>query len=262
MEACALYNKPLIILDRPNPISGNIDKAEGPMLDEINCSSFIGRWNIPIRHSCTLGELAMYFASSNCTDVDLTVIKVAGWNRNQSPGNNNWPFTPTSPAIHSIETALCYPGTGLLEGININEGRGSKHPFTTFGAPWINTGLLLRSILEQDLHGVAFKQIEYIPYDSMYPNEKCFGLSIAVTDENTFSPVYTGINIIQQILINFPEQCKERLYKTVANPTGEKHLDKLLGIANSFENLKTGISIQTSLNSFWKNSIDPYLLYH
>ncbi len=65
MEACALYNKPLIILDRPNPISGNIDKAEGPMLDEKNCSSFIGRWDIPIRHSCTLGELAMYFASSH-----------------------------------------------------------------------------------------------------------------------------------------------------------------------------------------------------
>ncbi len=128
-----------------------------------------------------------------------------------------------------------------MEGINVNEGRGSNHPFTIFGAPWINADLLLRRIQEQDLPGVAFTSIQYVPSDSLYANENCYGLSIAVTDENIFLPVHTGINIIQQLLLNFPEQCQERLYKTVANPTGEKHLDKLLGIADSFQKLKTGI---------------------
>jgi len=64
LEACAAYNKKFIVLDRPNPVSGSLRFAEGPMLDEAHCSSFIGRWNIPLRHSCTLGELALYFNAS------------------------------------------------------------------------------------------------------------------------------------------------------------------------------------------------------
>jgi uncharacterized protein YbbC (DUF1343 family) len=130
MEACALNNKPLIIPDRPNPIGGDMKKAEGPMLDEKNCSSFIGRWDIPIRHSCTLGELATFFSVTRKIDVDLSVIKSHNWNRNKLASENNYTFVPASPAISSIETALCYPGTGLLEGININEGRGSGKAFT------------------------------------------------------------------------------------------------------------------------------------
>ena len=258
MEACALYKRPLVILDRPNPIGGNIKKAEGPSLDE-KCSSFIGRWNIPIRHSCTLGELATYFSVTRKMDIDLTVIHLTGWNRNQSVLENNFSFIPTSPAISSIETALCYPGTGLLEGININEGRGTNKPFTIFGAPWINASLLIDKL---NLPGVSFSEIRYSPTGSLYAGESCTGLSLLITDENIFRPVQTGIAIIQQLLLLFREQCSERLYKTVANPSGEKHLDKLLGIENSFSKLKAGHKISSELKNEWQEKITPFLLYN
>src|SRR6187402_939289 len=138
MEACAKYNKQLIILDRPNPIGGDLSKTEGPMLDEINCSSFIGRWSMPVRHSCTLGELANYFLAKKVNGLDLKIIAAQNWKRDRIAGTDGFDFYPTSPAIQNISTALVYPGMGLLEGINVNEGRGTAHPFTQFGAPWIN----------------------------------------------------------------------------------------------------------------------------
>lgn len=262
MEACALHNKPLVILDRPNPIGGDIDRAEGPMLDEKNCSSFIGRWDIPVRHSCTLGELAIYFSATRNIDIDLKVIPLKNWERNQLPSENNWRFNPTSPAISTIETALCYPGSGLFEGINVNEGRGSNKPFTIFGAPWINASLLLKKITTLNLPGVQFSEIQYAPSGSLYAGETCFGLSLLITNENTFLPVQTGITIIQNLFSLFPDQCRERLYKTVANPSGEKHLDKLLGIENSFLTLKEGNKISTDLKNDWKEKITPFLVYH
>src|SRR6187549_1117536 len=105
MEACAKYNKPLIILDRPNPIGGNLEMAEGPMLDEKNCASFIGGWSIPVRHSCTLGELATYFSNKKINRLDLKIIPVKNWGRGQIINH----FYPTSPAIQNISTALVYP---------------------------------------------------------------------------------------------------------------------------------------------------------
>lgn len=262
METCAIFKKPFIILDRPNPISGNIKKAEGPMLDEKNCSSFLGRWNIPVRHSCSLGELATYFAATRKIDIDLTVFQLTNWNRNQLPTENNWTFTPTSPAIASIETALCYPGTGLLEGINVNEGRGTNTPFTIFGAPWINSGLFVNKMIDNKLPGVSFLETQYTPSNSLYAGQCCHGLSLSITDENIFLPVQTGITIIQQLFFLFPGQCSERLYKTVANPTGEKHLDKLLGVQNSFTKLREGNKLSAELHDKWEELIAPFLLYH
>ncbi len=262
MEACALHNKPLVILDRPNPIGGNMKKAEGPLLDESNCASFLGRWSIPVRHCCTFGELANYFSATRKMDIDLKVIQLFDWSRHQPVFNNVNIFKPTSPAISTIETAICYPGTGLLEGINVNEGRGSKNPFTIFGAPWINNYLLHENLDKLKLPGVQFSEIEYSPSGSMYAGESCFGLSLAVIDEDEFLPVHTGLSIIHQLLVTFPENCNKRLYKTAANPSGEKHLDKLTGIENSFSKLKEGVVISTKPGNEWFNKIDPYLLYH
>lgn len=261
MEACVLYNKPLVILDRPNPISGDMKKAEGPMLDE-KCSSFIGRWNIPIRHSCTLGELATYFSATGKMNIDLSVIQLTGWERGCLPSENNYLFTPTSPAISTIETALCYPGMGLMEGVNVNEGRGSNNPFSIFGAPWINSSLLLSELRSQNLPGVLFKEIQFTAADSLYAGESCSGLSLLIANEKEFLPVQTGIAIIQQLLLLFPRHCAERKYKTRANPSGEKHLDKLLGVENSFSKLKAGERISGELKNEWQEKVTPFLLYH
>jgi uncharacterized protein YbbC (DUF1343 family) len=257
MEACAANNKLLIIADRPNPITGNLSLAEGPMLDENNCVSFIGRFAIPIRHSCTLGELALYFAKTKINEVLLKIIPAENWIRNQA---NGFVFTPTSPAIQEQSTALLYPGMGLLEGINVNEGRGTHNPFHCCGAPWINADNLQNAFEKNKCPGISSHAISYTPESGLYANELCHGLQFFVTDQNIFRPVKTGIALLQTIINLYPDCCNERLYKTVANPSGAGHLDKLLGISNAFAKLQRNEIIDTSVES-WGVLIQQHLLY-
>jgi len=259
MEACAKYNRQLIILDRPNPIGGNLEMAEGPMLDEKNCSSFIGRWSIPIRHSCTLGELANYFLNKKVKGLDLKIIPVKKWQRDQMVG---FDFYPTSPAIKNIETALVYPGMGLLEGINVNEGRGTEKPFIQFGAPWINGQELQAELNKRSCAGIKMSPCSYFPIDSLYKNETCYGLELKVTDANHFHPVNFGIDLISVLFKLYPQQVKERAYVTNANPTGGGHLDKLMGAKDSFDLFKAGRVHQPDISISWLQEITPYLLYN
>ena len=258
MEACAKYNKPLIILDRPNPIGGNLEMAEGPMLDEKACASFIGRWSIPIRHSCTLGELANYFANKKVKGLDLRIVQVKNWNRIQITNH----FYPTSPAIKNISTALVYPGMGLLEGINVNEGRGTDNPFVQFGAPWINAEELQTEIKYKKITGIETKPCSYLPANSLYKNEKCYGLELHLTDANKFHPVAFAVHLISTLFKLFPFEIKERAYITNVNPTGGGHLDKLLGIKNAFELLRSNASVETDVSEYWTEEIANSILYH
>jgi uncharacterized protein YbbC (DUF1343 family) len=262
MEACAKNQKPLIVLDRPNPIGGDLSKAEGPMLDETNCSSFIGRWSIPIRHSCTLGELARYFSGKKVQGLDLKIIAVKNWHRNQMAGTQGFDFYPTSPAIKNISTALLYPGMGLLEGINVNEGRGTDKPFMQFGAPWIDADDLHEKIVTMNLPGLTATPCSYTPVDSLYKNEKCYGLELTISDQQIFRPVATSIMIIKTLMQQNPAHIQQRLYKTYVNPTGLGHLDKLLGIKDSFAILQTSSSVSSNVPSSWSEEIAPALLYN
>ena len=258
MEACAKYNKKLIILDRPNPIGGNLEIAEGPMLDEKTCASFIGRWSIPIRHSCTVGELATYFSNKKLNGLELKIIQVKNWDRDRIAND----FYPTSPAIQNISTALIYPGMGVLEGINVNEGRGTDKAFTQFGAPWINAEELQMELKSKNIPGIDLKPCSYVPADSLYKNEICYGLELNLSDANKFRPVAFGIDLISVLFKLHPHQVKERAYVTNANPTGVGHLDKLLGVKNAFELLKHGKTIQTDVSQIWLSEITSSLLYN
>ncbi len=257
MEACAANNKPLVITDRPNPITGNLSLAEGPLLDEVHCSSFIGRYAIPIRHSCTLGELALYFAATRIPGLELNIIPVQHWQRNQY---NGFVFTPTSPAIQLQSTALLYPGMGLLEGITVNEGRGTHQPFHCCGAPWIDAAALHNAFEKKNCSGIRSTAISYTPATGIYANEHCHGLEFVVTHNNIFQPVATGIALLQTIISLHPQQVKERLYKTVANPSGTAHLDKLLGIQHAFLKLQQQQTIDTGAKD-WTAVMKKHLLY-
>ena len=257
MEACAKHGKQLIVLDRPNPICGDLAMAEGPFLDEENCSSFIGRWSIPIKHSCTLGELANYFSAKKITGLDLKIVPIKNWYRNQISND----FYPTSPAIQNISTALIYPGMGLLEGININEGRGTDKPFLQFGAPWIDAEELHAQLYDKLIFGIKSKPHSFLPDDSLYKGEICKGLELVITDEQTFQPVGFGIKLLSLLFSLYPNHIKERPYITNANPTGSAHLDKLLGIKNAFDQFRSNASIETNITQSWAEEINSYLLY-
>lgn len=262
MEACSEAGKPFIVLDRPNPCGGNLQVAEGPMLDETNCSSFIGRWNIPIRHSCTLGELANYFAATRISKLDLQIIKTVHWDRNDFPELMNPGFISPSPAITDMETLLLYPGMGLAEGISISEGRGTSSPFKIVGAPWINSNELQKAFSALHIERIACKATEFIPEQGAYANMVCEGFQFMITNTGDFRPVKTGLQLIELLVKMYPEHCEERLYPTVANPSGKNHLDRLTGIFNSYEKIKSGILWEEKFwGNDWNEIIGPYLLY-
>ena len=266
LEACAEHKKKLIVLDRPNPISGNIALAEGPMLDELNCSSFIGRWQIPLRHSCTLGELAQYFKAVKKLQVALEVIRCNNWNRNLFQPQWGINFVATSPAIKTFQAALLYPGLGLLEATNISEGRGTDKSFEIAGAPWFDA-ITICEVFNQIQDEIVLKAIQFTPTESKYANELCNGVSFGVQANAQFQPVFTALLFIKLVKDIHANDFKWQPYPTLVNPTGKQHLDKLMGIPNSealfnlpFQSFLKAIEQATKLQN-WEDAIAEYLLY-
>ena len=268
MEACAQNKKKFVLLDRPNPISGNTELCEGPILDESQ-ASFIGRWGIPIRHSCTLGELAAYFNAVKNIGCDLEVIRCTEWDRNSFQPDWGIRFIPTSPAIQSFESMLLYPGLCLLEATNISEGRGTDRSFFAAGAPWIKGGAIARILNEMGLDDVDVTPITFTPTDknSKYFDQLCGGIEFEVREPGYFQSVSYGLILIRLIKQIHPQHFAWKPYPTLVNPTGKQHLDKLLGIANSealFElPLPKFIAEITKLTQCrsWKQEMENYLLY-
>lgn len=266
LEACALNNKPLMVLDRPNPVSGNFDAAEGPFLEE-PLSSFIGRWNIPIKHSATLGELAHFFNSTKNIGANLTVVPVKNWDRNNLVTDWGTNFVPTSPAIQSPNSMLLYPGLCLLEATSISEGRGSAYSFETAAAPWMQTSDITSFINQSFGDEIKASDILLTPTSGKYANTLCKGIHFKVIDPTYFKPVFFGLLLVYMIRAKHPQLFAWAPYKTAVNPTGENHLSKLLGIRNA-ENLfdlplPQFIANCTKLThtAGWKEQMGPYLLY-
>jgi uncharacterized protein YbbC (DUF1343 family) len=260
MEACSEARIPLIILDRPNPIGGDLSLCEGPMLDEIHCSSFIGRWNIPVRHGCTLGELALFFQKTRLPQLELIVLPCKIPDRRKSFFETGTIFVPTSPAIQDAETALLYPGTGLLEGIQISEGRGTNRPFKQAGAPWIDAEKWKSDIKKSRAIGVEISEVQFMPQWGLFAGQTCYGLGFQVKDPSVFRPVSFGLLLIECLFRCFPDYIGERAYRTAANPDGSHHLDRLTGVHQSFLKLRTGEPLTTDCAS-WHDLIGPYRLY-
>lgn len=267
LEACGKQNKKLIILDRPNPLSGNLSRSEGPMLDEEHCSSFIGRWNIPIRHSCTLGELAIYFNQTKNINAAIEIIKCENWNRNDFQTDWGIDFVPTSPAIKNFEAALLYPGLGLLEATNISEGRGTALSFQMAGTPWMDENEVATIFNQLAIDDVTTKTINFTPSNSKYANEKCNGVQFKILHTSSFTAVFNGLLFIKLIKNLYPDHFEWKPYPTNVNPSGKNHLDKLLGITNSeqiFElpfNEFLKVIQQITTTTDWQKEIQPYLLY-
>ncbi|MBS1626996.1 MAG: DUF1343 domain-containing protein [Bacteroidetes bacterium] len=264
LQACGKHNKKLIILDRPNPLSGNLNLTEGTMLDEVNCSSFIGRWNIPLRHSCTLGELALYFNQQKNIHANIEIIQCEGWNRNMFQTDWGMPFVPTSPAIKNFTAALLYPGLGLLEATNISEGRGTLKSFTVAGAVWMNNNLLVENLQKLGIH---CKTVQFIPTESKYANELCMGVEFCVDDVSTFQSVKNGLLLIKLVKDIQENKFHWNPYPTNVNPSGKNHLDKLLGVFESEKLFDLSLThfiqkINELINvTSWPTAIKNYLLY-
>ena len=150
MQAAARKGIPFVVLDRPNPIGGEI--VEGALLDP-KFKSFVGMYPIPARHGMTVGELATLFNQKHGIGADLIVARAANWRRSQWLDDTGLPWVNPSPNLRSLAALTSYPGSVYFEGTNLTEGRGTDRPFEQIGAPWLNAPEVARVMNEKRLPG-------------------------------------------------------------------------------------------------------------
>ncbi|HKR63766.1 MAG TPA: exo-beta-N-acetylmuramidase NamZ domain-containing protein, partial [Thermoanaerobaculia bacterium] len=197
MEAAAEAKIKFIVLDRVNPIGGTI--VEGPVSE--GPSTFTNYHPLPVRHGKTVGELAQLFRTERAIDVDLTVIPVKNWNRDDWQDEAGLPWVNPSPNMRSLNAAALYPGIGLLESA-ISVGRGTDTPFEILGAPYIDGARLIREL--PPLAGVTFEPIRFTPNASTHKNEECGGVRITITDRRALRPVMVGLTIAAALAKWYP----------------------------------------------------------
>ena len=198
MEAAKKKGIPFVVLDRPNPIGGEI--YEGALV-EPKFKSFVGFYPIPARHGMTVGELAKMFNERHEIGADLIVAKVTGWQRPQWQDQTGLPWTNPSPNLRSLAALNNYPGTVYFEGTNISEGRGTDRPFEQIGAPWLNAQEVVRVMNERKLPGIRFEAITMpIASDAgKYPGLTVPAIRFALTDRQAYRPVRTALLLIEEI---------------------------------------------------------------
>lgn len=194
MKAAARAGIAFYVLDRPNPINGV--QIEGNLLGR-RYRSFVGLYELPNRHGMTAGELALYFNEHERIGCDLTVVRCEGWSRWQHWGDTGLAFVPPSPNMPTPDTALVYPGMCLAEGTNVSEGRGTCRPFEQFGAPWLEADAVVDRLSREDLPGVRFRPVQFVPSFDKYRGQNCAGAMIHVLDRSAFRPLLTGIAIFR-----------------------------------------------------------------
>jgi uncharacterized protein YbbC (DUF1343 family) len=188
--------------------------VEGPLLTE-GFRSFVGLHRIPIRHGMTLGELALMINESGWLGsnlkADLTVVPVMNWRR--EAWQQEWGLTwiPPSPNLPDVESVWAYPGTCLLEGTNVSEGRGTALPFITVGAPWMDSGSLMKALQTLPPLGFVFEPITFTPRSrpgSRFPKHEdrvCHGIRIRTNHIQAPRPVALGIHLIEILSRLFPD---------------------------------------------------------
>jgi len=256
LEACAENGIPLVVLDRPNPLGGEV--LEGPVLEAPEFVSLVGIHPVPMRHGMTAGELARLFNGRFLPrPANLTVIPMAGWSRGAWFDETGLPWVMPSPNMPTPDTATVYPGQVLFEGTNLSEGRGTTRPFELFGAPWIDGHALAESLNALDLPGVRFREAWFTPSFSKHSGKLCGGCQLHVTDRARFRSVATALRILDQVRRQNPG-------KFAFIPS---HFDRLMGTAKVRAAIESGGDITAVIAGFdaglkaFEALRQPYLLY-
>ena len=226
MQAAAENHVRFVVLDRPNPINGIT--VSGPVLDE-GRESFVGFHALPVRHGMTIGELALMFKAELKLDLELEIIPLTDWHREDYFDSTGLQWINPSPNMRNLDEAILYPGIGLLETTNLSVGRGTEKPFELLGAPWLDGELLSRELNGLDLPGVSFSALQFTPSASKFENELCSGVSIVITDRKQFDSIRTGLEIALQLRRLYPQVWEIDAY------------DRLLGNMAVLDAIKSGL---------------------
>lgn len=201
MEACGEQGKPFVVLDRPNPIGGI--SIEGNLL-EGQYRSFVGMYPIPNRHGLTIGELALLYVHEFGISCEVTIIPMDGWRREMYFDHTGLFWVPPSPNTTGLDMCILYPGTCLIEGTNLSEGRGTTRPFEIVGAPYVDGYTLAKRFNERKVAGVLARPVSFVPTYQKYNNERCEGVQLHVENRKTVNALQAGLTLLETVAQLYP----------------------------------------------------------
>lgn len=203
MRAAGRAGVPVIVLDRPNPIGGAV---QGNMLQP-GAQSFVGALEVPMRHGLTLGELARLARLDDSISVTLAVVPVSGWRRQEYFDQTGLPLVPPSVNLRTLEAMIHYPGLCLFEGTNLSVGRGSDHPFSQVGAPWLDPARVIAALGDQP--GVRAEPVRFTPRapgDGKYADTALAGIRLEVVDREQYDPAALAVHLLAAIRFVHPDR--------------------------------------------------------
>jgi uncharacterized protein YbbC (DUF1343 family) len=253
LERAAECGKKIIILDRPNPIGGEL--IEGNILRE-EYKSFVGLYPIPMRHGLTVGELALLINAEYDIRAELEVVPVKGWQRSMTFRKCGYPWIAPSPNMPTPETAMVYPGQVVWEGTTVSEGRGTTQPFEFVGAPYWDQDKILEVLASDNLPGCILRPIVFQPTSGKWAEKSCRGFQIYVTDEHEFRPYRTGLALLRAVMGLYGDEFS---YKP---PPYEYEYEKLpMDLILGDKAVRIGLERQVPLQEIeagWKKELDEF----
>ncbi|WP_035275791.1 exo-beta-N-acetylmuramidase NamZ family protein [Desulfogranum japonicum] len=253
MQVAADTGVRVVILDRPNPIGGNL--VEGNLL-EPEYSSFVGLCSIPMRHGMTIGELAIYCRRELHIEVDCEVITMAGWKRSMQFADTGFPWVFPSPNMPAASTALVYPGQVIWEGTSLSEGRGTTLPFEIFGAPYLDHQHVLDFLRADDCIGCRLRPLIFEPCSGKWAGHACTGFQIHVHQPELYNSYRTSLALLQACMLLYPVDFsyKEPPYEYEFE---RLPMDLILGSKAVRKALEEGTPVQ-ELESEWSQELDEF----
>jgi uncharacterized protein YbbC (DUF1343 family) len=217
LEAAAKAGVEIVILDRPNPITGSF--VQGPVSDA-GQEKFTNYFPVPVRHGMTLGELAKMFNAERHIGAKLEVVPMEGWQPGDWFDSTGLPWVNPSPNLRSLTEATLYPGVALIEGTNVSVGRGTDTPFEVVGAPWIKSRELAAYLNARSIPSVRFTPIVFTPASSNFAGETCQGVDLLILDRNTLDSPELGIELASALRKLYPNDFKlEKMADLLVNQT-------------------------------------------
>src|SRR5438874_583817 len=215
LETAAQARVEILVLDRPNPITGTM--TSGPIADSDKLS-FTSYYTVPPRHGMTMGELARLFNGEKNLGAKLTAVQMQGWQRGDWFDSTGQTWVNPSPNLRSLNQATLYPGVALVEGANVSVGRGTDTPFELLGAPWIKSQELAAYLNNRHISGVRFIPVTFTPQSAIYANQLCGGVNMVVTNRLALDSPELGIELATALHKLYPNDFQmEKMAKLVAN---------------------------------------------
>jgi uncharacterized protein YbbC (DUF1343 family) len=242
MESAAKAHIGFVVLDRPNPLGGEL--IEGPV-EDADQLKFTAYLRMPLRYGMTMGELATMFNAENKIGADLNVVEMRGWKRSDYFEDTGVKWVAPTPNLRTVKETLPYPGLDILQAAGVSVGRGTDKPFEMFGAPWMDGARVVKLLKERKIAGVKFGAVKFTPGSDVYKGQECRGVSVKVTDARKFRTVTMGLEIA------------EVLWKEYRGNFQVEKMMTLLGSRKTVDGLKAGKSVK-AIEEGWGKEMEEF----